>query len=216
MEQTTAELGELFTALSKTQGEIKVITKDSKANLGSFSYKYTSLEAIIQMAKPIWTKHGLCILQPAVGGEKGMMGVETMICHGSGQMISWMAAMATEGSSVTSAAQDAGKVISYLRRYELCGILQIPMEDDDAAKKDAEDAFETVTDKGTKVDEVESVKELYGPDKTSGSNNKIPNKHPGKCYRCHESVEAQKGYIENIEKKWEVFHHECEDAKIPF
>jgi len=83
-------------------------------------------------------------------------------------------------------------------------------------QQSSKDAFETVTDKGTKVDEVEDVKELYEKDKTSGSNNKIPNKHPGKCYRCHGMVEAQKGYIENIEKKWEVFHHECDDAELPF
>jgi len=43
------------------------------------------------------------------------------------------------------------------------------------------------------------------------SNNKPINKHAGNCYRCQSVVAEGEGYIDKIDNKWKVFHHECEE-----
>jgi len=43
------------------------------------------------------------------------------------------------------------------------------------------------------------------------SNGKPVNKHAGNCYRCQSAVAEGEGYIDKIDNKWKVFHHECKE-----
>jgi len=43
------------------------------------------------------------------------------------------------------------------------------------------------------------------------SNGKPVNKHAGNCYNCQLVVLEGEGYIDKIDNKWKVFHHECKE-----
>ena len=53
------EMPELYTALAKAHTELTNPKKDSKADIGQYSYKYASLGAILDHVRPILAKHGL-------------------------------------------------------------------------------------------------------------------------------------------------------------
>jgi len=90
--------------------------------------KYASLSAHLASIKKIAFKHDLAILQlPCT--EKGAIGVRTTIIHKEGGVISEFAGVPA-GENMTG--QQAGAVISYLRRYALASAAGVATEDDDA------------------------------------------------------------------------------------
>lgn len=119
------ELKELATALAKAQSELCNASKSSANPF--FKSKYADLAEVINTVKPVFSSHGLSITQmPSF--ESGVVSVETLLLHSSGQWI----------SSVVSApvtkqdAQGVGSAITYCRRYALAAVAGIAQEDDDA------------------------------------------------------------------------------------
>lgn len=100
--------------------------------------KYASLGAHLEVIKPIFAKHGLAIVQFPIGYDTAV-GVKTIIVHKSGESIGYDIALAApretdkEGNSKTGySGQQAGAVISYLRRYALASVAGTATEDCDA------------------------------------------------------------------------------------
>lgn len=90
--------------------------------------KYASLGAHLAKIKPIFAKHGLAILQmPTSGGHS--IGVNTTIIHENGSSVMDTICIPV-GENIKG--QDAGAIISYLRRYALASVAGIATEDDDA------------------------------------------------------------------------------------
>lgn len=104
--------------------------------------KYATLSAHLSVLKPIFAKHGLAILQLPAGGEYNGVGVTTRIIHTSGEFIEQTICIPVpekvtvkDGVTVTERnfkGQDAGSLISYLRRYSLAAVAGVSTEDDDA------------------------------------------------------------------------------------
>jgi hypothetical protein len=90
--------------------------------------KYASLGAHLEAIKPIFQKHGLAILQFPTSSEKAI-GVNTIIVHTSGASIEESICIPVADSVK---GQDAGAIISYLRRYALASVAGVATEDDDA------------------------------------------------------------------------------------
>lgn len=119
----SSNIGKLFDALAKAQGEIKGAAKD--ATNPHFKAKYADLASIVDAAKPL-AKHGIATLQIPFS-ENGEIGVTTILGHSSGEWISGRLSV----KPIKLDPQGAGSVITYLRRYALSAMAGIAPEDDD-------------------------------------------------------------------------------------
>jgi hypothetical protein len=69
-----------------------------------------------------------------LGSSAQGISVTTILMHESGEYIESMLSLPQEANSRMSAAQQAGAVITYARRYALAACLGIAQQDDDAPK----------------------------------------------------------------------------------
>jgi len=130
--QMSENLTELGVALSKFQGEVNNVSKDKSG----YGYKYADLAQILDVVRPLLSKHGLSVVQMPGKSESGVT-VSTMILHSSGQWLQSETQLPMDTAAKMSAAQAAGSVITYARRYALAAALGIAQEDDDAAKPES-------------------------------------------------------------------------------
>lgn len=120
---------EIFTALSKAQGEFPNIKLNASVTVetvkgGSYKFDYSTMGNIIQTVKPILAKYELGTYQSI---EENCM--VTRITHSSGDVLVSTVPMPT----LPEEPQKRGSIISYMRRYGKCLALDIVGEDDDDA-----------------------------------------------------------------------------------
>ena len=120
------QLNELAVALATYQATAKNPANSAKNPF--LKNSYAPLNEILNEVRPELAKHGLSISQ-LVGGED-KIGVTTMLLHKSGQYIGDTVSLTPDTSKGLSTAQNAGVVITYLRRYGLTAILGLAGEDD--------------------------------------------------------------------------------------
>lgn len=124
---------ELYTAIIKAMAETKDIVADS--NNPFHKSKYASLSAHLSVIKPIFAKHGLAILQmpcssnSVFSDEQLGVGIKTIIIHTNGTKIESTCLIPVEKGAT---GQQAGALISYLRRYSLASVAGVATDDDDA------------------------------------------------------------------------------------
>lgn len=109
--------------LLQFQTEIGIIKKDSKNP--HFKNTYASLEQILSEVKPILTKCGLILLQPI--NDKGVCTQLTMV---GGSETDFVESFIPLPNNQTP--QQLGSAITYFRRYTLCSLLSLEVDDDDA------------------------------------------------------------------------------------
>ena len=131
----------LAVALTKAQSEIKSVKMDAtnpffKKN--NKSGRYATLGAVIDVSKEILAKHNLVVTQLSTSNETGF-GVTTLLMHNSGEWVEGTITIPfseptyidSKGAiKKTNIAQEAGKAITYLRRYSLSSILNLYAEED--------------------------------------------------------------------------------------
>jgi uncharacterized membrane protein len=122
--RTSEQITEIAAALSKAQGELQNVTKDAKNP--HFKSDYATLDAITDAVRPVFSKHGLAVVQiPSF--HDGVVVLDILITHSSGQWISGDA-----GAPIAKAdPQGVGSATTYLRRYSLAGIAALAQTDDD-------------------------------------------------------------------------------------
>jgi len=126
-----SSLANLAAALSAAQAEITPPKKSHTATVptktgGSYSYKYSTLDEIIEVLRGPLGKHGLSFIQPIVQ-EAGRAGVSTVILHKSGEAYDAGAVLLPCGDT----PQAMGSALTYARRYALSAAFGIAAEDDD-------------------------------------------------------------------------------------
>jgi hypothetical protein len=122
------QLDQLFTALSKAQGEIEIAGR--KAANPFFKSNYADLAEIVRVSRPHLVKNGLCVSQWMAGGN-----FYTMLGHTSGQWIQSELPISPAKTDV----QSLGSYISYLRRYSysaLIGVVDGECDDDGESQMD--------------------------------------------------------------------------------
>jgi hypothetical protein len=124
----------LAKALSQAQGEMPVIKFNSVNPF--LKNNYADLGAIIAGTRPVLAKYGLAVTQLTFG-EDGVVGVETMLTHNSGEWISERVSMQVGEERGKSSAQVAGSIVTYLRRYALASILGVYADEDGDGNKPA-------------------------------------------------------------------------------
>ena len=117
----------LSKALAAAQGEMPAIKFDSTNPF--LKNKFASLGAVIDGTRPILAKHGFSVTHFPFG-EGGVIGVEVILMHNSGEWISNSVSMEIGEEKGKSSAQVAGSIITYLRRYTLASILGVYSDED--------------------------------------------------------------------------------------
>ena len=121
-------LSELYIALSKVHDETKDIVADDFNP--HFKSKFASLSAHLSYLKPIFSKHGLVVIQlPTSEYHDNGIGIKTIIAHKNGTSIE-SSCIVPVGEQATG--QQAGAILTYLRRYCLASIGGLATADDDA------------------------------------------------------------------------------------
>ncbi len=125
----------LAVALGKAQGEIGNVRMDGYNPF--YKSHYTTLGEIIKVAKPALEKNGLVVIPMPDSNVLGT-GVTTLLVHSpSGEWVESTITIPLDTGANT--AQEAGKAITYFRRYSLAALLNIYADEDtdaqDPAKK---------------------------------------------------------------------------------
>lgn len=124
-ERESAQLNELYTALSKAQSEMEV-SKPTKLN-PFFRSKYSDLPNIVKSSRPYLSKNGLSIIQRILTNSNGRMFLYTRLCHSSGQWIeSNMPINPSKGD-----IQSIGSYITYIKRYAYSAMVGVVSSDED-------------------------------------------------------------------------------------
>jgi hypothetical protein len=123
---------ELAGALAKAQAEMPAAPMNAVNPF--LKNKYADLGSIIKTAAPVLAKHGLSYVQ-TVGGWDEAVSVSTVLMHTSGDFISDTVSMTIGEERGKSAAQVAGSIITYLRRYSLASMLGMYADEDVAGSE---------------------------------------------------------------------------------
>lgn len=128
------QVNELFSALSKAQGELKAAFKDSSNPF--FKSKYANFSSVVESSREALSKNGLAITQ-LICQEDGKYILKSILGHASGQWImSVLPLLMAKGTP-----QEMGSVISYMKRYSWSALIgQATTDEDDDAEK-AEEGF---------------------------------------------------------------------------
>ena len=133
-------ISEIAAALSKAQSELEATSKGQEG----YGYNYSDLSSVIRTAKPVLQKHGLAVTQ-LLGNEGDKPAVTTVLVHSSGQYFKSFASLPLIEMKGCNAAQRAGAVYSYLRRYAFQAILGMSSEDNDASSEGTKKASKVAT-----------------------------------------------------------------------
>jgi hypothetical protein len=141
----------LNAALSKLQGELPTFTDDQQREVTvehkdktSHSYKYVTLNTIMEVVGPLMAKNGLSFAaMPGYndpGDGKIVLSLRYRLAHSSGQEITGLFPLPGGDGSGTQGQriQAMGSAISYARRYCLAAVLGIASEQDDDGKAAAD------------------------------------------------------------------------------
>jgi hypothetical protein len=122
------EVGPLFEALAKAQGEFATIVKDSTAEVQAregkrgYTFDYAGIDVVLAAVRPALTKNGLAVCQVFSGLGSDLT---TILAHGAARI------EVTCGLPDWTGAQGLGSVITYMKRYQLLGLLAVAPSDDD-------------------------------------------------------------------------------------
>lgn len=105
--------------LLEFQKQVNVIKKDAKNP--HFKNTYATLKQVLSEVKPILSEVGLLITQPI--DERG---IGTVITDGKESINSFIP------MPLNLPPQQLGSAISYFRRYTVCSLLSLEIDDDDA------------------------------------------------------------------------------------
>lgn len=115
----------LVKALVKAQSEMPEFKHNAT---GMHKATYSTLDSIINAARPVLNKNGLAVIQTMKSYENGMISIVTKLLHDSGEVIDSEMIFNPKPNP-----QDVGGQITYYRRYSYQSILGICTEKDDDA-----------------------------------------------------------------------------------
>lgn len=121
------ELGALFLALAKAQGEFLPLGKEATASVKNkegkwlYDFDYCPLDAVIAATQPALTKYELCFMQLTNGND-----LLTILAHGPARIESRI------GLLEWQTPQQLGAMLTYFKRYTRLGMLGVfPAGEDD-------------------------------------------------------------------------------------
>lgn len=125
------QINEIAAALAVAQGQIKGAKKDSANPF--FKSKYADLASVSEACRMQLSQAGIAVVQSPSSTPDGIVSVETMLIHASGQWMSEVLSVKPKDDG----PQALGSVITYLRRYALAAFAGVAPEDDDGEAAEA-------------------------------------------------------------------------------
>lgn len=122
---SSEELNELFSALSKAQAELKPAKKDKDNPF--FKSKYADLDSCWEALRQPLSKNSIAVIQLPMAGDPKIMRLKTIMTHSSGQWIS----CDIELIPIKNDPQGYGSALTYGRRYSLGAITGLSTDEDD-------------------------------------------------------------------------------------
>jgi len=143
------EIAELVSALAMAQSEIKAPERNRTVKVSprdqsktSYSFKYATLDHIIDIIRGPLTSNGLWFTQ-IMKDDQGTYILDTRLMHSSGQWLACQVPLIVEGGS----NQQFGSALTFMRRYSLTSLLGIAAEEDDDANVADGNAVEQAVDR---------------------------------------------------------------------
>lgn len=115
----------LCRSLVQAISELEDVKADSKNPF--HKNNYASLSAHLKAIKPVFSKHGLAIVQCPIGNSDSV-GVRTIVIHADGGSLETDCLIKQDDKMD---GQKAGSIISYLRRYSIASVAGVATDDDD-------------------------------------------------------------------------------------
>ena len=112
-------------AMIAIQAEVQNPLKLAKGN----NYLYVELDALLDVVRPIATKHGIAIVQHVEGDS-----LVTELWHVSGDSKAFRMPLKPSGLRGGSEAQMMGAAVTYARKYSLMGLFAIHGDKDEDAQ----------------------------------------------------------------------------------
>jgi len=109
--------------------EMEDVTKNAKG----YGYTYANLEKIMDTIKPVLHKHGCCLSHHTELSEANHITITTDLIHKEhGVVLTNTKTMPfTPNADAGKAAQDYGKISTYLRRYSINELFALSVVDED-------------------------------------------------------------------------------------
>lgn len=107
------------------QSEIPTMPKDKTG----YNYKYTDLDTIITILKPLAKKHNIGFMQ-LLETKEDVTGITTKVIHKSGETLEGFCRLPAVTLQKTNNAQNEGAAITYFKRYALAAIFGISSDED--------------------------------------------------------------------------------------
>ncbi len=142
----------LVSALSKLRNPprnraVEVSTRGG----GKYSFRYATLDKILDMARPVLAAEGLALFQPISTNEKGGLVLVTRLLHRSGEWMETSIPLPAPGGD----PQSFGSAVTYLRRYAVTALLGIASDEDDDGNRAAGNHIKDTTSRQERLrDEV--------------------------------------------------------------
>lgn len=132
MQTHSESIGKLAAAITKLQGSLGSVSKDSTAKIDSktgrsFSYTYADLGAVWAAIREPLASNGLAVIQAPMTSDAGDVLVTTLV-HSSGE---WARSCTRLPVADKNDPKALGSSITYMRRYALMSLLGIVTDDDD-------------------------------------------------------------------------------------
>lgn len=129
--KTSPTFGKIILALSKAQASFDAIEKDKTVKVttktgGSYSFQYSTLDAIVKATKKGLTDNSLA--HTTILDDTHLT---TILAHESGEFLSSQIKISSLFKAGDNNAQAYGSAITYGRRYLLSGLLGIVSDEDD-------------------------------------------------------------------------------------
>lgn len=191
----------LFAAMAKAFPDIEGALKDS--NNPHFKSKYADLSSVVEAIKPALIKNDLFFAQ--VNHEQtGGVCVETLVCHSSGEQMSFGKLFVPAGKND---AQGYGSALTYARRYSLMTAFGVCPEDDDgnAAVKSAPQQEQRSASARAKPEP------LTGFYKTRAEARTGYGEIVRELHSCEDEATLE-GYLSTIQPQMQQFEKELPDA----
>src|SRR5882762_6464190 len=128
------DIAMLVDALSKAQAKITAPERNRSVKVetragGTYSFKYATLDHIIEKIRGPLTENGLWFTQ-IMKDDQGTYILDTRLLHSSGQWIACQMPLIWDGNGGN---QQFGSALTFMRRYALTSLLGIAAEEDDDA-----------------------------------------------------------------------------------
>lgn len=120
-------IAKLSAALVMAQAEMPIVKMNSVNPF--LKNKFADLGAVIEASRPILARRGLSISQFPTSSDN-RIGVTTLLVHESGEWLEETVLLDMAEEKGKSAAQVAGSIITYLRRYSWSSVLGLYADED--------------------------------------------------------------------------------------